>query len=95
LSRRRRFDAVLSERDLPTIDGERMLTLSSTLVLLSLGIVLVLFCRWYETRPRELGEVRLFPSTLVLAIAVLLTVVAAAHLVSLLTGVRLHGRYSP
>ena len=51
--------------------------------------------RWYETKPRELGEVRLFPATLVLAIGVIAAVLAAAHLVSLLTGIPLTGRYGP
>jgi hypothetical protein len=50
------------------------------------------FCRWYETRPRELGDVRLLPSTILLALGVLVSVVALAHLVSLLTGVPLTGR---
>ncbi len=71
------------------------MTMPWTLAVLSIGIVLVVFCRWYETRPRELGEVRLVPSTLLLAIGVLLTVVAAAHLVSLVTGVPLRSRFQP
>lgn len=71
------------------------MTLPWTLLLLALGLSLAAFCRWYEARPRELGEVRLFPSTLVLALAVLLVVLAAAHLVTLLTGVPLKGRLAP
>jgi hypothetical protein len=68
------------------------MTLSWTVALLCAGVALSAFCRWYESRPRELGEVRLLPSTLLLALGVLMTVVAAAHLVSLLTGVPLKGR---
>lgn len=63
-----------------------------TLVLLGAGVSLAAFCRWYEARPRELGEVRPLPSTLLMALGVLLSVVALAHLVSLLTGVPLTGR---
>ena len=66
-----------------------------TVAMLATGLVLTAFCRWYETRPRELGEVRLFPSTLVLGVGVILSVIAAAHLVSLLTGVHLRGRFGP
>jgi hypothetical protein len=63
--------------------------------MLAAGLLLAGFARWQETRPREIGEVRLFPSTAVLAAGVLLTVLAAAHLVSLLTGVPLKSRYMP
>lgn len=69
-----------------------MLSLGTTLALLAAGLVLCGVSRWHEGRPRPLGEPRLFPSTLVLAVGVVLTVLASAHLVSLLTGVRLHGR---
>jgi hypothetical protein len=68
------------------------MTLPWTVALLCAGIALAAFCRWYEQRPRELGEVPLLPSTLLLALGVLMTVAAAAHLVSLLTGVPLKGR---
>ena len=66
--------------------------LAWTLALLAAGIGLTGLARWQETRPRELGEVRLFPVLAVLAVGVLLSVQAAAHLVSLLTGVPLPGR---
>ena len=54
------------------------MTLPWTLALLALGLVLCALSRWYETRPRGLGEVSLFPTTLVLGIGVLLTVQLAA-----------------
>ena len=63
--------------------------------MLAVGLVLTGFARWQETRPREIGDVRLFPTTAVLAVGILLAVLAAAHLVSLLTGVTLHSRYMP
>jgi hypothetical protein len=71
------------------------MTLPWTLALLAVGLGLCGFCRWYESRPRALGEVRLFPSTLLLAVGVLLSVLCAAHLVSLLTGVPLKGSLAP
>lgn len=66
-----------------------------TLALLGVGLALTGLARWQETRPRELGEVRLFPVVAVMAVGVLLSVLAAAHLVSLLTGIPLHGRAMP
>ena len=71
------------------------MSLRWTLAMLVLGLVLCGFSRWQEARPRELGEARLVPTTFVLAVGVVLTVMAAAHLVSLLTGVRLRGRFGP
>ena len=71
------------------------MTLGWTVALLAAGLILTGIARWHETRPRQLGEVRLFPATAVLAVGVLLSVLAATHLVSLLTGTPLHGRYGP
>jgi hypothetical protein len=70
-------------------------SLAWTLALLAAGLTLTGLARWQETRPRELGEVRLFPVVAVMAVGVLLSVLAAAHLVSLLTGIPLRGRYTP
>jgi hypothetical protein len=67
----------------------------ATLALLAAGLALAAFARWYETRPRELGELRLLPTTPLLAAGVLASVVAAAHLVTLLTGRPLAGRLGP
>ena len=45
--------------------GDRAaVTLPWTLALLVVGLALAALARWHETRPRELGEVRLFPATL-------------------------------
>ncbi|MFL5332515.1 MAG: hypothetical protein ACJ8H8_04920 [Geminicoccaceae bacterium] len=71
------------------------MTLGWTLALLAVGLALTGLARWHETRPREIGEVRLFPTTAVLAAGVLLSVLASAHLVSLIIGMPLRGRYSP
>lgn len=66
--------------------------LPATLILMIVCAAAAAACRWHETRQRPLGEVSLFPSTLVMAIAVLAFVLATAHLVSLITGVPLKGR---
>ena len=66
-----------------------------TLALLAMGVVLTGLGRWQEARPRELGDVRLVPTTAIMAVGVLVTVLAAAHLVSLLTGVPFWGNYGP
>ena len=71
------------------------MTLPWTVASLIVGVLLTLFCRWHQTRPRGLGEVSLVPSTLLLTVALLLVVLSAAHLVSLLSGVPLHGRLMP
>ena len=68
------------------------MSLSWTLTLLGVGLSLAALARWQETRPREPGEVRLFPVLPVMAVGVILSVLAAAHLVSLLTGSPLKGR---
>ena len=75
--------------------GGRRMSLAWTLALLGVGLALTGLARWQDTRPRELGEVRMFPVVPVMAVGVMLSVLAAAHLVSLLTGVPLKGRYTP
>jgi hypothetical protein len=67
-------------------------SLTWTLALLVAGLSLAALARWQETRPRLVGEVRLFPVLPVMAVGVILSVLAAAHLVSLMTGSPLKGR---
>lgn len=71
------------------------MTLGWTLLLLAAGAGLAALARWREGRPRQLGEVSLVPTTLIMALGVLAFVLAAAHLVTLLTGVPLRGRLGP
>ena len=68
------------------------MSLTWTLALLVAGLSLAALARWQETRPRQVGEVRLFPVLPVMAVGVILSVLAAAHLVSLMTGSPLKGR---
>jgi hypothetical protein len=63
-----------------------------TVALLVVGLSLAALARWQETRPRAVGEVRLFPVLPVMAVGIILSVLAAAHLVSLATGTPLKGR---
>ena len=72
-----------------------MMELWLTLALLAAGVTLSAFCRWYEGRPRELGELRLLPTTALLAIGILAVLMAAAHLVTLVSGVPFAGRIRP
>jgi hypothetical protein len=69
--------------------------LGLTLALLAGGVALAAFSRWQEGRPRELGEVPLVPTTALLALGILAVLVAAAHLVTLATGVPFAGRIRP
>lgn len=66
--------------------------LTATLSLAAFAVALAGFCMWHQKRERPLGEVSLFPSTVIMAIALLVLVLAVAHLVSLTTGVPLKGR---
>jgi len=63
-----------------------------TVILLLAGLAGLAFCAWYERRPRELGEVRYLPTTLILFVAVLMVILAIAHLVTLVTGEPFKGR---
>ncbi|MEZ5824643.1 MAG: hypothetical protein R3C97_07850 [Geminicoccaceae bacterium] len=66
--------------------------MTATLLLLAGALALGGFCLWFERRPKELGEVRMFPSTILLILSVVAVIVALAHLVTLLTGIPLRGR---
>jgi uncharacterized iron-regulated membrane protein len=68
------------------------MTVFATLGLLLAGLALCGFCLWHQQKPRTLGDVPWFPSTLVLGLGILLVILALAHLVSLWTGHPLKGR---
>lgn len=70
------------------------MTMVTTLVLAAMASLVAGFCIWHQHRERDrpLGEVSLFPSTVVMILAVLVLILALAHLVTLMTGVPLKGR---
>jgi len=68
------------------------MSLAWTLALLAAGLALAALCLWHQRRPRELGEVSWFPSTLLLGVALVAIILALAHLVTLTTGHPLVGR---
>ena len=70
----------------------RTMTPAATIALLLAGLLLAAFCLWHQRRPRTLGDVPWFPSTLMLGVALLVLILAAAHLVTLITGHPLQGR---
>ena len=57
-----------------------------TLGLIAGVLALIGLLIWIERRPRELGQVRLVPTTPLLFIALVVLVAVLAHLVSLVTG---------
>ena len=68
------------------------MSLGPTVILLAASLVLAAFCLWHQRRPRELGQVSLFPANLLLGVAVVGVILALAHLVTLVTGHPLTGR---
>lgn len=66
--------------------------LEFTFAMIGISLAVSGFCIWHQRRERPLGEVSLFPSTIVMILALLLLITSVAHLVSLLTGVPLKGR---
>ena len=70
----------------------RPMTLPWTLLLLAAGVASAAFCLWHQRRPRELGEIAWFPSTLMLGVALVVVILAVAHIVTLVTGHPLVGR---
>jgi uncharacterized iron-regulated membrane protein len=68
------------------------MSLEVTLIVLAAGAALTGFCLWHQRRPRELGQVSLFPANMVMGIGLVVVIVALAHLVTLLTGHPLTGR---
>jgi hypothetical protein len=68
------------------------MSLEVTLLLLAAGAALTVYCLWHQRRPRELGQVSLFPANLLLGVGLVVVILALAHLVTLLTGRPLTGR---
>jgi hypothetical protein len=84
----------MAERQPAAADDRRSraMNLSWTAGLLALGVVLGAYCLRHQQRPRELGEVSMFPSTMLLGVAIVLVILAVAHLISVWTGHPLKGR---
>lgn len=61
--------------------------LMPTVTMLLLAVALTGFCLWQQHRERPLGEVSILPLNLLLGIALIVAVVALAHLVTLTTGI--------
>jgi hypothetical protein len=65
-----------------------------TLAVLAAAVAVFLFATYQGRRPRELGELRWIPYGGVQFVAILIIVLALAHIISLLTGQPLVGRFS-
>lgn len=65
-----------------------------TLAVLAAGVALFLFATYMGRRPKEDGELRWVPYGGVQFVAILIVILALAHVISLLTGQPLVGRFS-
>lgn len=66
--------------------------MAATLAALGFAAILFAFAGWRARRPREVGELRYIPWTGVQCVAVVIAIVALAHLITLLTGKPFVGR---
>jgi hypothetical protein len=67
--------------------------LAATLLLLGLAVALACFANWQERRQRPVGDPPLVSYAAIQMLAIVVAVLMAAHLVSLLTGQPLTGRF--
>ncbi len=70
------------------------MSLYATMAVFSLGLAMAGWAAWQERRQRGLGELPLLPPIPILILGVIIMMVAAAHLVSLWTGVPLKSRFA-
>lgn len=68
--------------------------MTATLVVLVAAVMAFTVALWRERRPKQDGVVRWVPYTGIQFVALLVAILAAAHLVSLWTGTPLVGRFS-
>lgn len=68
--------------------------LSTTLIILAAAVVAFVVALFQHRRPRELGHVSLLPYGGIQFAALVLAVLMVAHLISLLFGTPLIGRFS-
>ncbi len=71
------------------------MNLYATLAFFALGLLLAVWAAWQERRQRGLGELPLLPPLPILIFGVIIVLVAAAHLVTLWSGVPLKSRFAP
>ncbi len=63
-----------------------------TVLLLIAGLALTGACAWFERRPLDLGGGSPVPLPVLMGLGLLVAIAAAAHLLSLTTGIDLPGR---
>lgn len=68
------------------------MSLEFTIAILLVALLTAGLANWRERRPRPFGKPPLVPYTAIQVLAVLVTILMLAHLVSLLTGHPLKGR---
>jgi hypothetical protein len=69
------------------------MSLAATLVALLAAVAVAGFANWRERRPRAVGNPPLVSYTAIQMLAIVVALLMAAHLVSLLTGHQLTGRF--
>ncbi|NKB59852.1 MAG: hypothetical protein GKS00_26375 [Alphaproteobacteria bacterium] len=68
--------------------------MAATLAVLAAAVGLFLFATYKARQPHELGKLRWIPYGGIQFVAILIIVLALAHVISLLTGQPLVGRFS-
>lgn len=66
--------------------------MATTLSALAFAATLFALATWRARQPREVGELRYIPWTGIQTVAVVIAIVALAHLITLLTGKPFAGR---
>ena len=74
--------------------GEAAMDLTVTLVILGIAVVIAAVSNYKGRQPHEPGVIRWIPYTGLQFVALLVIVLMLAHLVTLLTGTPLVGRFS-
>jgi len=67
--------------------------LALTLVIMLAALTVAALANWLERRPRDVGDPPLVSYTAIQMVALVVTLIMAAHLVSLVTGTPLESRF--